>query len=177
MHSCSIIWCSGSRLVSWFLRWKNCCSFVPSPVVLGVDQPPNVLLLVVISSLSLTVLYAYKFLRDVYFTNALHLTIFAILISQMAACSCKLVPYAYKFSEFYFCESPLIRKIRKNKVPQNLYAYGMSAREVPVQVSTPSTATTQLGWSTSIQRPPVWKCHCRILWVVLVDRVTHVHCV
>ena len=98
--------------------------------------PPNVLLLVVISSLSLAVPYAYKFSRDIYFTNASHLTIFAILISRMAACSCKLVPYACKFSGFYFCESPLIREIRENKVPQNLYAYGMSAHGVPVQLST-----------------------------------------
>ena len=44
--------------------------------------------------------YAYKFLCDTYFENAPHLAIFAILISQMAACSCKLVSYAYKFHAF-----------------------------------------------------------------------------
>ena len=39
--------------------------------------------------------YAYKFCGT-YFANALHLAIFAISILQMAACSCKRVPYAYK---------------------------------------------------------------------------------
>ena len=63
-------------------------------------------------------LYAYKFLQDVYFANALQLTIFAILTSQMAACSCKLVLYVYKFSRFHFRERPLICEFRKNKVPE-----------------------------------------------------------
>ena len=60
----------------------------------------------------------YKFSWDIYFANAPHLTIFAILISQMAACSSKLIPYAYTFLRFYFHKHPLICKIRKNKVPQ-----------------------------------------------------------
>ena len=62
--------------------------------------------------------YAYKFSRDIYFANVPQLTIFTILISRMAACSCKLVLYAYKFSAFSFCESPLISEIHKNKVRQ-----------------------------------------------------------
>ena len=50
-------------------------------------------------------LYAYKFSQDVYFPNAPHLTILAILILQMAACSCILVPYACKFSHFIFAKA------------------------------------------------------------------------
>ena len=67
--------------------------------------------------------YVYKFSREVYFANAQHLTIFAILISRIAVCSCKRVLYVYKFSRFHFHKHPLIRKIGENKVPQNLYAY------------------------------------------------------
>ena len=64
--------------------------------------------------------YAYKFSREVFFTNAPHLTIPAILISPMAACSCKLVLYVYKFSSFHFRKRPSICEIRENKVSRKI---------------------------------------------------------
>ena len=77
---------------------------------------------------TLNIPFAYKFSQDVCFANVPHLTIFAILISRMAACSCKLVPYAYKFPHFHF-----LAKFAKSR--KNLYAYNIYLANVTMVIA------------------------------------------
>ena len=57
--------------------------------------------------------YAYKILRDIYFANALHLTIFMILILHFSAAAN--LYHKHTNMCFYFRKSPLIRE---NKISQ-----------------------------------------------------------